>query len=69
MPRWERTFADTQKKVKRYDYKVCRCGLARRGVQVVTGGRRKVNCVYWKSSLGFGGRVAHPEGLKEACAT
>ena len=28
MPRWERILADAQKKVKRHDYKVFRCGLA-----------------------------------------
>jgi hypothetical protein len=65
MPRWERILADAQKKVKRHDYKVCRCGLAGRGIRVITSGRRLVNGVYRKRYLGFGGRVAHPEGLKE----
>ena len=46
VPRWERTFADTQKKGGRHDYKVCRRCLARRGVRVVTSGRRKVNGLY-----------------------
>ena len=65
MPRWERILADAQKKVKRHDYRVCRCGLAGRGIRVITSGRRLVNGVYRKRYLGFGGRVAHPEGLKE----
>jgi hypothetical protein len=65
VPRRELILADAQKKVKRHDYKVCRRGLARRGVRVITSGRGKVNGVYRKRYLGFGSRVAHPEGLKE----
>jgi hypothetical protein len=40
VPRWERVLADAQEKVKRHDYKVCRCGLARRGARIITSGRR-----------------------------
>jgi hypothetical protein len=65
VPRWERILADSQKKVKGHDYKVCRCGLAGRGVRVITSGRRSVNGVYRERYLGFGCRIAHPEGLKE----
>jgi hypothetical protein len=57
--------ADAQRKVKWHDYKVCRSGLAKRGVKVITSGRHKVNGVYRKRYLEFEGRVAHPEGLKE----
>ncbi len=65
VPWWERILADAHKKVKRHDYKVSHCGLARRGVRVITSGCRKVNGVYRKHYLRFGGKVAHPEGLKE----
>ena len=65
VPRWERIFADTQKKAKRHDGKVCRRCLVRRGFRVVTSGSCKVNGVYRKRYLGLKGRVAHLEGLKE----
>jgi hypothetical protein len=60
VPRWEPIFADTQKKVKHHDYKVCRCGLARQGLRFITSGHCKVNGVDRKRYLGFGGRIAHP---------
>ena len=65
VPRGGGIFADTQKKVKCHDYKVCRCGLARQGIRIITSGCCKVNGVYQKRYLGFGGRIAHLEGLKE----
>ncbi len=64
--RWELILADAQQKVKGHDYKLCRCGLARQGIRVISSSRRKVNDVFRKHYLGFAGdRIAHPEGLKE----
>ncbi len=66
MLRWERILADAQQKVKRHDYKLCRNGLARQGIRVISSSRRKVNDVFRKHYLEFaGGRIAHLEGFKE----